>query len=53
MSDITIKELEDRLDEEADRRAISRSAMINAILVDWADAHPGHRPDAEENPPAA
>ena len=26
-----------RLDEEADRRAISRSAMINVILVDWVD----------------
>ncbi len=26
-----------RLDEEAERRAISRSAMINVILVEWAD----------------
>lgn len=26
-----------RLDEEADRRAISRSAMINVILVNWVD----------------
>lgn len=25
------------LDEEADRRAISRKALINVILVDWAD----------------
>ena len=41
------------LDEEADRRAISRSAMINTILVDWADAHPRRRPGSEEEPPAA
>ncbi len=27
-----------RLDEEADRRAISRSAMINVVLVEWADS---------------
>lgn len=27
-----------RLDEEADRRAISRSAMINVVLVGWADS---------------
>lgn len=40
------------LDEEADRRAISRSAMINTILVDWADAHPRRRPGSEEEPPA-
>ena len=41
------------LDEEADRRAISRSAMITTILVDWADAHPRRRPGSEEEPPAA
>lgn len=35
---ITIPEwLMYRLDEEAERRAISRSAMINVILVEWAD----------------
>ena len=37
---ITIPEwLVYRLDEEAYRRAISRSALINVILVDWADAN--------------
>ncbi|WP_322155945.1 type II toxin-antitoxin system BrnA family antitoxin [Paratractidigestivibacter sp.] len=36
---ITIPEwLMYRLDEEAYRRAISRSALINVVLVDWADS---------------
>ncbi len=50
---ITIPEwLMYRLDEEAYRRAISRSALINVILVDWADANE-NRHHVESDPTAA